>query len=234
MSNCSRTLDDVRTLIQSKDRSSSEQTMKFYDKWAETYQQDVEMIQYKAPKMVVNLLNANFTGSHEEALVLDVACGSGLVAKLMSELGFRHFVGVDCSEAMLKEADKTGLYRELKQALLGTDKLPAQNDMFDVVMIVGALLETYVPVSVVRELCHAAKPGGYVCMSSVDHETVSGHEYTMSLEREMKLMEGEGLWTPVDTKEMDKWLMDPFSGDENKQNEKYLSGTMYLYRKSVI
>lgn len=31
--------------------------------------------------------------------------------------------------------------------------------VFDVVIIVGALDAGFVPVSVVRELCHAAKPG---------------------------------------------------------------------------
>ncbi len=44
----------------------------------------------------------------------------------MSELGFRHFVGIDCSENKLKEAAKTGLYEDLKLAILGTEPLPAQ------------------------------------------------------------------------------------------------------------
>lgn len=41
----------------------------------------------------------------------------------MFDLGFKHFVGVDGSKGMLEQAAKSGLYRELKLALLGTDPL---------------------------------------------------------------------------------------------------------------
>ena len=44
----------------------------------------------------------------------------------MVNLGFKHFVGVDGSNSMLELAVKTGLYQDLKLALLGTEPLPAQ------------------------------------------------------------------------------------------------------------
>ena len=119
---------------------------------------------YRAPHLAVDFLSENFTGSPGDVLVLDVACGTGWVAKLvrfwwqnsfkgtvlriwtcvvlkshqvlmlvilllwvqMFELGFRHFVGVDGSKGMLEQAAETGLYQDLKLALLGTDPLPAQ------------------------------------------------------------------------------------------------------------
>ncbi|KAK5879467.1 hypothetical protein CesoFtcFv8_022580 [Champsocephalus esox] len=104
---------------------------------AETYDQDLDMLNYRAPQLAVDFLDANFPGAREEVQVLDVACGSGLVGKLMAELGFRHFVGVDCSQGMLDQAAKTGLYQDLRLALLGSDPLPAQTGVFDVVMLVG-------------------------------------------------------------------------------------------------
>lgn len=105
-------------------------------------------------------------------------------------MGFRHFVGVDGSEGMLRKAEKTGLYQDLKLVLLGPQPLPVQTgvththlphihkyspvllvltegisllvpDVFDVVTIVGALDAGFVPVSAVRELCRAAKPGDF-------------------------------------------------------------------------
>ncbi len=36
---------------------------------------------YRAPALAVNFLSENFCGSPEDALVLDVACGTGWVAK---------------------------------------------------------------------------------------------------------------------------------------------------------
>ncbi|XP_028437474.1 methyltransferase-like protein 27 [Perca flavescens] len=224
MSDGSRTVNDVKTFLKSY---RDVERMKFYDQWAETYDQDCNLMGYRAPHQTVDFLNANFSGSPEEVLVLDVACGSGLVAKLMAELGFRNFVGVDGSKGMLEQAAKTGLYQDLRLALLGTEPLPAQTDAFDVVMIVGALRDSFVPVSVVRELCCAAKPGGYVCMSRVDPKLESGDKYKVCLEKELQLMEDEGLWTRVISQEMDRYMMDVYYDDQ------YLYGTMYLYRKSL-
>lgn len=51
----------------------------------------------------------------------------------MRKHGFGHFMGVDGSEAMLELAKETGLYKELKQLMLGHLPLPVQwgNLMFD-------------------------------------------------------------------------------------------------------
>ncbi|XP_054476921.1 methyltransferase-like protein 27 [Anoplopoma fimbria] len=234
---CSRTVDDLRTLLKSSDGFNSQQRMKFYDSWAETYEQDLQMVNFRAPNLGVDLLNANFSGNREEVQVLDVACGSGLVTKLMVELGFKHFVGVDGSQGMLDQAAKTGLYKELKLALLGTEPLPAQTGTFDVVIIVGALDTGFVPVSVVRELCHAAKPGGFVCISRGDHRGTAGTEYKKDLERVLQLMEEEGLWSPVGLKQTDRYMEDldlnPEEVQELQQEERYIRGTGYLYKKAI-
>lgn len=37
----------------------------------------------------------------------------------LKRMGFRHFVGVDWSKGMLELANKTGLYQDLKQCMLG-------------------------------------------------------------------------------------------------------------------
>ncbi|KAK9522328.1 hypothetical protein VZT92_018802 [Zoarces viviparus] len=211
MSDSSRSLDDLRTFVNSSAGVDLQQKMKFYNSWAETYDQDSDTL----------------------IQVLDVACGSGWVANLMVELGFKHFVGVDGSQGMLDQAAKTGLYKELKLAFLGTDPLPAQTGMFDVVMIVGGLRYDHVPVSVIRELCLAAKPGGHICMSRNGLKSESGNKYKVSMEKELQLMEEEGLWSHVITKEMDKYMIDVYSNGEDAQNEKYVPGTMYLYRKSL-
>ncbi|XP_039887174.1 methyltransferase-like protein 27 isoform X2 [Simochromis diagramma] len=158
MSGSRRTVDDMRVMFQSCKGFDPQQTTDFYNSWAETYEQDLETMKYRAPQLAVDFLNDHFCGSRGDAQVLDVACGSGLAAKLMFDLGFKHFVGVDGSKGMLEQAAKSGLYRELKLALLGTDPLPAQTGGFDVVIITGALRDDYVPVSVIRELCKATKP----------------------------------------------------------------------------
>ncbi|XP_076742367.1 methyltransferase-like protein 27 isoform X1 [Maylandia zebra] len=169
MSGSRRTVDDMRVMFQSCEGFDPQQTTDFFNSWAETYEQDSETMKYRAPQLAVDFLNDHFCGSRGDAQVLDVACGSGLAAKLMFDLGFKHFVGVDGSKGMLEQAAKSGLYRELKLALLGTDPLPAQTGGFDVVIITGALRDDYVPVSVIRELCKATKPGGRVVQKGSTH-----------------------------------------------------------------
>uniref|UniRef100_UPI003AAD9DAE methyltransferase-like protein 27 n=1 Tax=Centroberyx gerrardi TaxID=166262 RepID=UPI003AAD9DAE len=229
MSDCSK-LDKVKTFLQSYITTDPKERVKYYDVWAEKYEEDMSVAAYSAPTLAVNCLLSNFPGSREAALVLDVACGSGLVSKLMSELGFRHFVGVDGSKGMLEQAAKTGLYQDLRLALLGTQPLPAQADMFDVVIMVGALRIGFAPVSVVRELCHATKPGGLVCMTRIDY-TESGYDYKADLERELQLMEEEGLWTRIDTEETDKYMLDVYT--DNVKHGIYRAGRVYLYKKSL-
>ncbi|XP_074539221.1 methyltransferase-like protein 27 [Halichoeres trimaculatus] len=236
MADTTRSLNTVRTFIESSRGLDPERRMKFYDTWAETYEKDSEMLDYRAPALVVEFLAANFPESRENVRVLDVACGSGLVGKLMSELGFKHFVGVDGSKGMLDLAAQSGVYQDLRQALLGTEPLPAETGAFDLVAIIGALRPDFVPVSVLRELHQAAKPGGLICMSRVDPKSEAGAEYRRCMERELRLMEEEGLWTPVATAEMDRYMVDVYNQHtqvEGEEKEQYLSGTIYLYRSSV-
>uniref|UniRef100_A0A8D3EDS8 Methyltransferase domain-containing protein n=2 Tax=Scophthalmus maximus TaxID=52904 RepID=A0A8D3EDS8_SCOMX len=161
MSTATNTFEKVKAVILSAHKSSSlGEKVNFYNSWAENYDQDVAVLEYRAPSLAANSISSHFSGDREAAVMLDVACGTGLVAKQMKTHGFGHFVGVDGSEAMLEIARESGLYQDLKQALLGEDPLPVQwVDSFDVVVIIGALSEGQVQVCVVRELCKSTKPG---------------------------------------------------------------------------
>ncbi|MBN3308296.1 MET27 protein, partial [Amia calva] len=86
--------------------------------------QDVAILDYRAPGLAADALAAGFQGDRENAVVLDVACGTGLVASRPQTLGFRRFVGVDGSAAMLRLARNRGLYQELLQCMLGSAPLP--------------------------------------------------------------------------------------------------------------
>ncbi|XP_039476178.1 methyltransferase-like protein 27 [Oreochromis aureus] len=155
----------------------------------------------------------------------------------MFDLGFRHFVGVDGSEGMLEKAEKTGLYQDLKLVLLGPQPLPVQTDVFDVVTIVGALDAGFVPVSAVRELCRAAKPGGFVCLMRGNHRGAPAASYKKDLETELQQMEEEGLWSRVAIQEVDRYMEDPHLNIERdgktEQQVSYISGNVYFYKKSV-
>ncbi|CAB1422767.1 unnamed protein product [Pleuronectes platessa] len=235
MSEC-RTTEEVILHLQSCKSPQARDTAQFYNMWAKNYETDTSLMSYRAPHLAVDFLSENFTGSPGDVLVLDVACGTGWVAKLMFELGFRHFVGVDSSKGMLEQAAETGLYQDLKLALLGTDPLPAQTGAFHVVIIVGGLCAGFAPVSVVRELCQAAKPGALVCIARGNHTETQAQQYKEDLERELQLMEDEGLWSRVGLKQADKYMrslnLSPDRDEDNVTEKPFISGTIYLYKKS--
>lgn len=44
-------------------------------------EQDVAAVDYRAPSLAAELISSHFSGDRDAAVVLDVACGTGLVAK---------------------------------------------------------------------------------------------------------------------------------------------------------
>ncbi|MGH0153329.1 UNVERIFIED_CONTAM: hypothetical protein FKN15_036480 [Acipenser sinensis] len=181
---------------------------------------------YTAPYLAAECLSAAFQGDRARAVVLDVACGTGLVASLLQKMGFQNFHGVDGSEGMLHLAHRKGLYQDLKQCILGARPLPAPAESYDAVLIVGALSVGQVPCSVIRELWQVTKPGGYVCMTT--RANASNREYKEELESVLQLMEQTGLWSRVTVLEEDLW-----EKAVSDQESGYIPGVVYLYRKSV-
>ncbi|XP_070699933.1 methyltransferase-like protein 27 [Pempheris klunzingeri] len=225
MSAVTKTFENVKAVILSAHKcSTSGDKVTFYNSWADNYDQDVALLDYRAPSLAANSISSHFSGDRETAVMLDVACGTGLVAKQMKRRGFGHFVGIDGSEAMLKLARESELYQDLKQSVLGEEPLPVQWGLFDVVVIVGALSVGQVPVAVVRELCKSTKPGGYVCMTTRSNK--DNLEYKAALECELKRMEEEGLWTCVDVTEVEDW-----ERAVSEVEDGYISGAVYLYKK---
>ncbi|KAG9351590.1 hypothetical protein JZ751_022841 [Albula glossodonta] len=100
---------------------------------------DVAILDYRAPVLAAECLSESFQGDREKAVVLDVACGTGLVCTRLKQMGFQHFVGLDGSDDMLKVAKSKGIYQELKQCILGTSALPFHPETIDVDVVAGAL-----------------------------------------------------------------------------------------------
>ncbi|XP_041864008.1 methyltransferase-like protein 27 isoform X2 [Melanotaenia boesemani] len=206
MSAVDNAFENVKAIILSAHESTTSwEKVNFYNSWAENYDQDVAVLDYRAPSLAANSISSHFSVAREAAVVLDVACGTGLVTKQMKKHGFGHFVGVDGSEAMLDIARESA-------------------DLFDVVVIVGALSIGQVPVGVVRDLCKACKSGGYICMTT--RSNLDNLEYKAALESELKRMEEEGLWSCVEVTEVDDW-----ERAVSEQEDGYISGVVYLYKK---
>ncbi|XP_039202195.1 methyltransferase-like protein 27 isoform X2 [Crotalus tigris] len=227
----SRPLAEVqRRVAEVHHQRDLQQQLRFYNGWAKDYDQDVAVLQYQAPSLAAAFLASVFQGSPENALVLDVACGTGLVAQELQAKGFRHFHGLDGSQEMLEHARHKGLYEDLKLCLLGQETLPAPEDSYDTTVIVGALSEGQVPSCVIPQLLLVTKPGGYVCLTTRSNS--SNLQYNMELQQLLNDLEQQGLWEKVGMQEVEKWER-ATSHQESDQGSGYISGVVYIYQKKI-
>ena len=133
-----------------------------YDAWAESYDADLDAWSYRAPEQVAETVLAR---RPEAGSVLDVGCGTGRVGRALRAVGFAGVLaGLDISEASLEVARRSGAYTSALPADL-QDRLPLEDDSFDVVVCVGVM--TYLPdtETVWRELVRVARPGGLVAVT---------------------------------------------------------------------
>jgi ubiquinone/menaquinone biosynthesis C-methylase UbiE len=135
-----------------------------YDEWADSYDQDLDELDYAFPSNAANAL-VNALGNDREIAdlkILDAGCGTGLVgAILASEHGAKHIDGVDISSGMLKVARKTLAYQDLSEADL-TKRIDREDGTYDAVICVGTLTEGHVGPAVLDEFVRVVKKGGIV------------------------------------------------------------------------
>ncbi|XP_059829113.1 methyltransferase-like protein 27 isoform X1 [Hypanus sabinus] len=225
-----RTFADVQRTVHSLHKISAiKDTLSFYDTWYEFYEQDLKLLDYQAPRLASMSLADVMPEDRDQALILDVACGTGLVAMQLQNLGFCKFHGLDGSERMLQIAQSKSVYQTLQKCIIGAEPLPLSSDTYDAVLIVGALSEGQVPCTIVTELHRVTKPGGFVCMTT--RRNVSNQLYNSQLQAVIEKMEQKGLWVKVKAQEIEQWEK-ATSGHETKQDSTYIPGTIYIYQKS--
>ena len=141
----------------------NDEKIKFvYEKWAQNYDSDNDNLlgtvsQPQCVKLVAKELE------DKNAEMIDIGCGTGLVGEHLKAFGFKNFDGIDISEKMLELAKDRG-YRKL---LLGSlnNKLPINDNIYDVTFCVGVFTHGHVRSGRVSELIRITKPGGLICFT---------------------------------------------------------------------
>uniref|UniRef100_A0A8C6RYK8 Methyltransferase like 27 n=2 Tax=Nannospalax galili TaxID=1026970 RepID=A0A8C6RYK8_NANGA len=209
--------------------------LRFYEEWAPEYDQDVAVLEYRAPSLAVECLSQALPGPPHDNLILDVACGTGLVAVELQARGFLQIQGVDGSPEMLKKAQARGLYHHLSLCTLGQEPLPSPEGTFDAVIMVGALSEGQVPCSAIPELLRVTKPGGLVCLTT--RANPSNLPYKKALEATLDSLEHAGAWEQLAAQTVDCWELatselEMMPGTSTKDG--FIPGIIYLYRKQKV
>lgn len=119
------------------ERASDAFVQSVFDAFADSFDEKLEQLDYKAPHFVAEALGRALAGQRGDLHILDAGCGTGLCGPLVRPLAAR-LSGVDLSAAMLDKARQRGCYDILKVAELCCC-LEALPDTFDAVISADTL-----------------------------------------------------------------------------------------------
>ena len=135
-------------------------TLKLYADWAETYDQTMlDGLSYRSPQRIATL--AAETEARRDVRVLDVGCGTGLLANSLRAEGFIRVDGLDYSAPMLAVAQREGrideaFLRDLNEGLqMGTK-------CYDLLVSTGTFTHGHVGAGCLPELLALLVPGGHL------------------------------------------------------------------------
>lgn len=134
----------------------------YYDDFADSYDARLETWQYRAPAEAAALL-APFLGPGKR--VLDVGCGTGLMAETLRRRGDVAVDGIDISAASLQRAEARGLYGRLLQHDLQQQPLPVPDGAYDAAASVGVLTYIADAEALLRDICRTVRSGGAIAFT---------------------------------------------------------------------
>lgn len=135
-----------------------EETLKLYADWAETYDQTmVDGLAYRSPRRIAAL--AAVSEPRRYAQVLDVGCGTGLLADCLRGEGFSRIDGLDCSAPMLAVAKREG---RIDEAFLRDLNAPLAMEAgrYDMLASTGTFTHGHVGAGCLPGLLALLVPGG--------------------------------------------------------------------------
>ena len=138
------------------------ETLKLYADWAETYDHTMlDGLAYRSPQQIAAL--AALIEERRDVRVLDVGCGTGLLANSLRAHGFNRVDGLDYSAPMLSVAQREG---RIDEAFLRdlNERLGMGVESYDILASTGTFTHGHVGAECLPELLALLVPGGhFVC-----------------------------------------------------------------------
>jgi len=143
------------------DRANDAYVAQTFDEFADTFDEKLEELDYKAPGLLTAALKRHVEG--KGLRILDAGCGTGLCAPLLAPLA-RRLEGIDLSEEMLALARKRKLYKRLDKAEL-TDALATRQGRYDVIAAADVLCYFGALEAIFKAMRKALTKGGLLALT---------------------------------------------------------------------
>lgn len=153
--------------------STPEDSRRLYREWAKTYDSDfAEERGYMLASRVAEVFAGH--ASEDDAPVLDVGAGTGLVAEALLGHGSWPIDGIDISAEMLAVARSRGIYGELQEVDL-TEPLSLRRGRWGGLVSAGAFTHGHLGPEVLMSLLDLVRPGGlFVVSVNAEHFEARG------------------------------------------------------------
>ncbi len=199
-------MEDLETWLERVYSAGGERATldELYDEWAQDY--DRQLWASGNPYIAIA---TGFVGRHLpdfDARILDAGCGTGNMAQVLHQMGYRHLEGLDPSAGMLAVAEKKGVYRALHRLYLSAEvKLP--DSSYDAVVAAGVLTHGHAPPESIDGMLRLARPGGVLVFS------LSQIAYDeQGFAEKMEQLDAAGAWQRLDRSRLFRTY--PFSQKE--------------------
>ena len=107
-------------------------------------------------------------GYTDDARILDLGCGTGLVGDELLKRSYKNIDGVDLTPELLELAKAKGIYGLLQQGSMGSPEckdLGIGANQYDAAICVGTFTVKHVNSEGFDDLVHVVKPGGLACFA---------------------------------------------------------------------
>jgi len=188
-----------------------------YDEWSKDYDQ-----QLWASGNPYIAIATGLVGRHVhdyEAKILDAGCGTGNMAQVLHQMGYRNIEGLDPSAGMLAVAQRKEVYQQLHQLYLDA-QIDLVDDSFDAVVAAGVLTHGHAPPESLDGILKLTRPGGVIIfsLSAIAYEE-------LGFKQKIARLEESGQWQKLDQSLLFRTY--PFS-----EKEAHLRHWVLAYRKS--
>ena len=186
---------------------TSEELLKYYQDWTDNNQYNKDMVDwnYIAPKETVSILKKYVFNKNSK--ILDAGCGTGLVGIELKKYSYSNIEGVDFSQNMLDLVPQS-IYKNIEKIDLNK-LLKFKDNIYDVIMCVGAFTYGHVKPQALNELIRITKNKGFICFTINE-----GIYEEYGFDNKIKELSNNKSWDVkeffksdyITTKDVDAWL----------------------------